>query len=86
MKASAIKAKLNTDIFSIEEFEELVREGLINDDYGIAQLIIDDELRPDYNIFIGRRLILKSGSIISFWGLLKMYGEENIQIKYSFTV
>ncbi len=68
-------------LFSIYEFQELVASGEITDEIGVAHLVIDDELRPEYNIFIDHRVITKTGTVISFLGLLKMYGAEHLAVK-----
>ena len=68
-------------LFSIYEFQDLVASGEITDEIGVAHLVIDDELRPEYNIFIDHRVITKTGTVISFLGLLKMYGAEHLAIK-----
>ncbi len=82
-----MKAQHNTEffkeksIFTIFEFEDLVKSGTLCDDIGIAHLVINDEERPEYNIFIDRQVITKTGTVISFLGLLKEYGAEHLMIK-----
>lgn len=82
LKKSSLRAQLKKSDYSIEEFEDLVKNGVANDDVGIAYLVINNEVKSEYNIFIERQCILRSGSLISFRGLLKMYGRDNIRIKY----
>ena len=67
---------------SICEFQEKVQEGTVNDDFGIAQIVIKNEVRPEFLVSIDRRLVLKTGQIVSFCGLLKLYDEEDIEINY----
>ena len=67
-------------IYSTEEFQELVLSGGIKDDDGKAYLIIDDELAPGYNIYIDSQVVTRSGTLISFWGILKMYDRERLKI------
>ncbi len=71
----------NKSLFSIYEFQDLVVRGFLTDDVGVASLVINGELREEFNVFIDRRIITKTGAIISFAGLLKMYGADNIFIK-----
>ncbi len=69
------------NVFDIYEFQDLVVKKTITDDIGIANLIINNELREEYNVIIDRQVITKTGTVISFNGLLKMYGADNIQVK-----
>lgn len=82
LKLNGVRDQLKKSDYSIEEFEDLVNRGVASDDIGIAYLVINNEVKTEYNVFIERQCILKTGSIVSFWGLLKMYGRENIRIKY----
>lgn len=82
LKYSSFINVVNRNTFSIEEFDELVKAGSVSDDAGIAVIVVDGEEKPEYNVSINRQCVVKSGSIVSFWGLLKMHGEENIQIKF----
>lgn len=67
--------------YSVDEFENLVRSGSINDDNTFVKLVINGEVRDEFNIFIDNRCVLKSGSIISFWGILKSFKNDEIRIK-----
>jgi len=74
------KALGGKSYFSIFEFQEKVINGEITDDNGVAELVINGERREEYNVFIDRRCITKVGTVISFAGLLKMYGQDNIMV------
>ena len=69
-------------IMDIKTFEEGILKGLYSDAKGNAYLILNGTLYNSYNIYIDRRCITKSGSIVSFESLLKTYAPEEIQIRY----
>ena len=68
----------------IDTFEEGIRKGLYSDAKGTAYLILNGTLYSSYNIYIDRLCVTKSGSVVSFDGLLKYYEHDEIKIRYDF--
>jgi inosine/xanthosine triphosphate pyrophosphatase family protein len=69
-------------IYTVDEFEKLVRSGAISDDKGIATLLINGA-PSNYSVHIDRHCVTKSdGTLITFWGILKMYDKDQLAIKY----
>ena len=69
-------------IYTVDEFEKLVRSGAISDDKGIATLLVNGA-PSNYSVHIDRHCVTKSdGTLITFWGILKMYDKDQIDIKY----
>jgi len=66
---------------SVQEFESYVSNGSLTDDNAVVQLVINGEIRPEYIICIDRQVISRSGQIITFAGIEKTYGIENVKIR-----
>ncbi|MCR5195501.1 MAG: hypothetical protein K6D38_04230 [Pseudobutyrivibrio sp.] len=75
------KKSLFMDIYT---FEDGIRKGLYSDSKGTAHLILNGTLYASYNIYIDRLCVTKSGSVVSFEGLLKYYENDEIKIQYDF--
>lgn len=70
-------------IMDIYTFQTKVLSGEINDDKGIAELIINDSVSA-YHIHIDRRCVTKSdGSLITYTGIMKMYKPDELKIKFT---
>lgn len=70
-------------IMDIYTFQTKVLSGEINDDKGVAELIINDSV-SNYHIHIDRRCVTKSdGSLITYTGIMKMYRPEELKIKFT---
>ena len=80
-RTSIPKKSLFMDIYT---FEEGIRKGLYSDAKGTAYLILNGTLYSSYNIYIDRLCVTKSGSVVSFEGLLKYYENDEIKIQYDF--
>lgn len=79
------KPKLNSKvskIMDIRTFEDGIKNGQYTDEKGTAYLILNGTLYNTYNVYIDRRRVTKSGSVVSFESLIKSYGEDNIKIRY----
>lgn len=72
----------NLQIYSIQEFDEGVRNGTFIDAKGKAYIIIGDTMNTSYSVHIDRRIISSAGQIVSFDGLLKAHGEKDIHVAY----
>ncbi len=73
----------NVTIMDIYTFQAKVLSGEINDDKGIAELIINNSV-SNYHIHINRRCVTKSdGTLITYTGIMKMYKPEELKIKYT---
>ncbi len=72
----------NGQLLGIMEFQNGIKKGLYTDTKGSATLIINGSEYNTYSIHIDRRIVSSAGSLISFQGLLKEYGAENIKILY----
>ena len=85
-KEAQAKEKLKKDISStmdIYTFQSRVASGEINDDKGIAELIINGSV-SNYHIHINRRCVTKSdGTLITFIGIMKMYKPEELMVKFT---
>jgi hypothetical protein len=71
-----------TKIVGIYEFQKGIQEGIYSDAKGKAELIINGAIAKTYLVHINRKIISSAGSIVSFMGLLKEYGEENLKVAY----
>lgn len=73
----------NSILMDIYTFQSKVLSGEINDDKGIAELIINGSI-SNYHIHINRRCVTKSdGTLITYVGIMKMYKPEELQIKFT---
>ena len=66
----------------IYEFQDGIIKGIYTDAKGKARLVINGSVYNTYSVHIDRKIVSSSGSIISFTGLLKEYGAENIFVEY----
>lgn len=84
--AKAMRSKLKDNTYTIMDiytFQSKVLSGEINDDKGIAELIINGSVST-YHIHIDRRCVTKSdGTLITYAGIMKMYKPEELKIKYT---
>ena len=73
---------VNVQILGIYDFQDGIVNGQFTDAKGVARLIINGSVYNTYSVHIDRRIVSSSGAIVSFEGLLKEYGGENIQVEY----
>ena len=73
----------NSTIFGIYEFENQIHSGTVSDRKGKAELIIDGSTYNTYTVHIDRKIVSSSGKVVSFYALLKEYGEKSIKIRYT---
>ena len=73
----------NSIIFGIYEFENQIYSGAVSDYKGKAELIIDGSTYNTYTVHIDRKIVSSSGKVVSFYALLKEYGEKSIKIRYT---
>ena len=69
-------------ILTLKEFEKGVLDGTLNDNRGIARLIIHGLVSQTYNVYIDRRIVTHNGATITAEALIKRYGKDNIKIQY----
>lgn len=70
-------------IYGIYEFEDKIKSGIVSDQKGKAELIIDGATYSTYTVHIDRRIVSSSGKVVSFYALLKEYGPDAIKIRYT---
>ena len=70
------------ELIGIYEFQEGIKQGLYTDRKGKAEIIINGAAHNTYTVHIDRKIVSSAGSLVSFTGLLKEYGADNIKIKY----
>lgn len=67
---------------TIDEFQDGVINGSYNDENGTAYLVINNLVQKTYSVYINRRCVTKSGSVVSLRSLFKEYGSQKLRIQF----
>lgn len=73
---------LTGKLINIYDFQKGILDGTYSDAKGRAKIIINGQLSTTYLVHIDRHVVTNSSSVVSFTGLLKEYGAENIFVQY----
>ena len=78
-----MEPEVKSQILGIYEFQQGIKDGIYTDAKGKAKLIIIGSVYNTYTVHINRKVVSSAGAVVSFAGLLKEYGPDNIFVEYT---